>query len=189
MDIRQFRSELAEAFEAAGFERRRAKPPWKATIWVLPGREVERAFWEQAIRRSWGFLLSGSLTIDVPAFRAWLTEKFPRKQHGILSGSLLNLYIANERDMFFAVEQEAPPYFEWIKTIRSRLVVLPDTIDGLLKAEREHAQGLMRLWDEHDSPKAWAYFKAWADGAEPKSPLPHRLPNWQVVDTARNDLT
>jgi hypothetical protein len=184
MDIRQFRSELAEAFEAEGFERR-AIPRCKDPIWILPGREVERSFWQHAIRRPWGFLLSGVLSIDVPSFRAWLTNKFPKDQLGILWGNLGGWHIANDPDLFFGVEDENPPYEEWVNQIRRRLMVLPDTIDGLLRAEGERTQGLAPFLD---SPKAWNYFRAWAEGDEPEHPPPHRLPTGQVVGTpAAND--
>src|SRR3954466_6683258 len=129
MDIRQFRSEVAEAFEDAGFEQQKIKGT-KATVWLLPGREVDRQFWEHAIRRPWGFLLSGTISIDVPAFRQWLTDRYPRDQHGILWSGLLNRHIANDADMFFAAEDGQPPYEEWVSLIRRRLAVLPDTIEG-----------------------------------------------------------
>jgi hypothetical protein len=185
MDIRQFRAELAEAFEAAGFERKKLKGS-RATIWVLPGREVDREFWEHAMRRPWGFLLSGSLAIDVPVFRAWLTAQFPKDQHGILRSGLLGRHIANEPDMFFAVETEQPPYRKWVEQIRQALAALPDTIEGLLSAERE-PQRLRLVWDKWAAPKAWSYFKAWAQGDEPNCPPPHMLPTGQIVDTAAND--
>ena len=136
MDIRQFRTELAEAFKAAGFERKKIKGS-AATIWLLPGREIDREFWEDAIRRPWGFQLSGTLSIDVRAFRDWLTERFPRDQHGIFWSSLTSRHIANERDMLFGAERREPPYQDWVDVIRRRLAVLPDTIEGLLGAERE----------------------------------------------------
>jgi len=187
MDIRQFRSGLAEAFQAAGFERRaisRSKDP----IWILPGREVERSFWQHAIRRPWGFLLSGTLSIDVPAFRNWLTNKYPPHQHGILTGALSNRHIANEADMFFGVEDEVPPYEDWVSLIRRRLAVLPDTMEGLLRAVREQAPGLRFVWDDYESTKAWGYFEAWVTGSEPNQPPPHRLPMGPIVDSAANDL-
>ena len=185
MDIRQFRSELAKAFSAAGFDKKRVKHS-KAAIWVLPGREVERLFWEDAIRRPWGFLLSGSFAIDVPAFRNWLTEKFPQEQHGILWSSILSRHIANEPDMFFAVEEGLPPYRDWVTQIRARLAALPDTVEGLLRAERE-PERLSLLWDRWRAPKAWSYFTAWAAGDEPTQPPPRRLPTGQIVNTAVND--
>lgn len=185
MDIRQFRAELAQAFEAAGFERKKVKGS-KATVWVLPGREVERSFWEHAMRRPWGFLLSGSLAIDVPAFRAWLSEKFPRDQHGILWGSLLGRLIANEPDMFFAVEDEEPPYEEWVRQIRQCLAALPDTVDGLLRAEKE-PERLRLVWDNWGAPKGWSYFKAWAESDPPSHPPPHMMPDGRIVDAAAND--
>src|SRR3569833_1615275 len=114
MDIRQFRSDLAEAFEEAGFERKKIRGS-KATVWVLPGREVERMFWEAAQRRPWGFVLYGSLAVDVPNFRLWLTGQFPKDQHGILWSALLNNHNSNHRDMFFAVETEQPPYQTWVQ--------------------------------------------------------------------------
>ena len=183
MDIRQFRAELAQAFEAGGFERRtisRSKDP----IWLLPGFEVERSFWQHTIRRPWGFLLSGALSIDVPAFRTWLTKEFAREEHGILRRGLGNWHIANDPNLFLGVEGEQPPFDEWVGRIRRRLAVLPDTIEGLLRAERDHAQGLSVFLDQ---PKAWTYFKAWAEGDEPKHPPPHMLPTGQIVDTAAND--
>jgi hypothetical protein len=183
MDIRQFRAELAEAFQAAGFERRvipRAKDP----AWVLSGREVERSFAQHAIRRPWGFLLSGALAIDVPAFRLWLTDKFPRDQHGVLWDDIAVWHIANDPDLFFGVEEEDPPYEEWVNQIRRRLAVLPDTIEGLLQAERARAEGLIMFLD---APKAWSYFRAWAEGDEPNHPPPHSLPTGQIVDTPAND--
>jgi hypothetical protein len=185
MDIRQFRSELAESFVAAGFERKRVKGT-KATIWLLPGREVDHEFWEHAIRRPWGFLLSGSLSVDVPAFRTWLQDSFPRDQHGIVWGSLLNRHIANEPDMFLGVEDEPPPYRDWVDLIRTRLAALPDTVEGLLAAEDQPAR-LRVLWDDWAAPKAWGYFKAWATGDAPRRPPPFMLPDGQIVDAAAND--
>jgi hypothetical protein len=187
MDIRQFRSELAEAFERTGFERKRQKGT-KATIWVLPGREVERAFWEHAMRRPWGFLLSGSLSIDVPTFRTWLSGKYPRDQHGVLRSGLIGRLIANETDMFFAVEDEPPPYLEWVEQIKRALAALPDTVEGLLSAEGQ-PQRLRLVWDDWTAPKAWSYFKAWAEGDEPQHPPPHMLPTGQIVDVPANDLS
>lgn len=186
MDIRQFRTELAEAFKAAGFERKKIKGS-AATIWLLPGREIDREFWEDAIRRPWGFQLSGTLSIDVRAFRDWLTERFPRDQHGIFWSSLTSRHIANERDMLFGAERREPPYQDWVDVIRRRLAVLPDTIEGLLGAERENPEGLKYVWNEHLSRKAWKYFEAWATGNEPRNPPPHRLPTGQIVDAAVND--
>jgi hypothetical protein len=180
MDIRQFRMELAQAFEQAGFERK-SIPRCKDPSWLLPGCEVERKFMQHAIRRPWGFLLSGALSIDVPSFRAWLTKKFPPDQRGILWGDLGGWHIANDPDLFLGVEDEDPPYEEWVNQIRRRLVVLPDTIEGLLRAEREHAQGLTPFLG---TPKAWSYFRAWAEGDEPGYPPPRMLPTGQIVDTA-----
>ncbi|HEX6742118.1 MAG TPA: hypothetical protein VF079_10050 [Sphingomicrobium sp.] len=185
MDIRQFRSELAEAFEAAGFQRR-AIPRCKDSIWLLPGREVERSFWQNAQRRPWGFVLSGSLAIDVPEFRSWLTKRFPKDQHGIMWSSILGRHIANEPDMFFAVEAEPPPYRQWVDQIRLALAALPDTVDGLLQAERE-PQRLRLVWADWDAPKAWRYFKAWAEGHAPDYPPPRMLPTGQIIDVAAND--
>jgi hypothetical protein len=186
MDIRQFRNELAQAFETAGFERRTV-PRCRDPNWLLPGSEVERTFSQHAIRRPWGCQLSGTLLIDVPAFRSWLCERFPIEKHGIVSGGLLFRHILNERDMFFAVEDEQPPYQEWVSLIRRRLAVLPDTIGGLLRAVREKAPGLRIVWNDHESPKAWSYFEAWATGNEPNNPPPQRLPTGQIVDIAAND--
>ena len=132
--------------------------------------------------------MSGSLTIDVPAFRSWLSEKFPKDQHGILWGSVLGRHIANEPDMFFAVEDGLPPYEEWVKQIRQCLAALPDTVDGLLKAESEPKR-LRLLWDDWGAPKSWNYFKAWATGDPPMHPPPYRLPNGRIVDVAANDAT
>jgi hypothetical protein len=89
--------------------------------------------------------------------------------------------------MFFAAEDGQPPYEEWVSLIRRRLAVLPDTIEGLLRAEQEEAQGLKLLWDKHVSPKGWRYFQTWAEGAEPKHPPPRMLPTGQVVDIPAND--
>lgn len=186
MNIRQFRSELAQAFEATGFERKKIKAS-QATIWVLPGREVERRFWEHAIRRPWGFLLGGSLCVDVPAFRTWLTNHFPSDQHGVLWSNLLGRNIANERDMFFAVDEEdQPPYRIWAEDIRTRLAAIPDTIAGLLEAERQ-PQRLRLVWDGWTAPKAWDYFSRWASGEEPCQPPPYMLPTGQIVDAPAND--
>jgi len=185
MDIRQFRAELARAFEAAGFVRKKIKGS-TATIWLLPGREVDREFWEHAIRRPWGFLLSGSLAVDVPAFRTWLTEQFPRNQHGILWSNLLGRHIANEPHMFFAVEKEEPPYRDWAQQIRSRLAALPDTVEGLLSAERQ-PERLRLVWDQWAAPKAFRYFKVWATADPPSNPPPYQLPDGRIVDTAAND--
>ena len=183
MDIRQFRTELARAFEAAGFEQRRAKPPMKTTVWVFPGREVDREFWEHAIRRRSGFLLSGVVSIDVPAFRAWLNNTFPKDQHGILWSGVLSRHIANERDMFFAVEEGQPPYHDWVMQIRRRLAVLPDTVEGLLRAKEEHAEGLQL----DAAPAAWRYFASWATGQPPANRPPHSLPDGRIVEAAAND--
>ena len=187
MDIRQFREDLAQAFQEAGFERR-AIPRCKDPIWLLPGRGVERQFSQHAIRRPWGFLLSGCLAINVPAFREWLNEQFPRDEHGILHGSLLARHIANERDMFFAVEDEPPPYADWVRQIRQCLAALPDTIEGLLAAEQQ-PQRLKLVWDDWAAPRAWSYFKAWAAGNAPSSPPPFLLPDGQIVDAVANDPT
>jgi hypothetical protein len=138
------------------------------------------------MRRPWGFLLSGSLAIDVPAFRHWLVERFPRNLHGVMWSGLLSRNIANEPDMFFAVEAENPPYREWVERIRRALAALPDTLEGLVKAERE-PERLRMVWDDWAAPKAWSYFKSWAQGNEPKHPPPHMLPTGQIVDTAAND--
>lgn len=187
MNIRQFRAELAEAFEAAGFERKKFSAT-KATIWLLPGREVDREFWEHAIRRPWGFLLSGSLSIDVPAFRTWLTHSFPLDEHGILWSGLFGRHIANYRDMFFAIEEGPPPFLAWVEAIKAKLAALPDTIDGLLQAEGDPSPNLELLKDGYEAPAAWRYFKVWAAGAEPNAPPPYRLPTGQLVDVAANDL-
>jgi hypothetical protein len=185
MDIRQFRTEVAQAFEDAGFERRTI-PRSKDPAWMLPGREVERAFSQHAIRRPWGFWLAGVLTVDVPTFRSWLTEQYPRDQQGILHSCLLGRHIANEPDMFFAVETERPPYKEWVGKIRQCLAAIPDTVDGLLKAEGEPDR-LRLLWDDWSAPKSWRYFKAWAQGHPPTHPPPHMLPDGRIVDAAAND--
>nr|WP_294167354.1 hypothetical protein [uncultured Sphingomonas sp.] len=187
MDIRQFRSELAHAFEAAGFERKKVKHH-KGTVWLLPGHEVERTFWEHAMRRPWGFLLGGSLRVDVPSFRTWLNAKSPAEAHGVLHASLLGRLIANEPDMFFAVVVEPPPYDAWTQSIRARLAALPDTIEGLLRTEQE-PERLRLVWDNWTAPKAWSYFKARAVGDEPKSPPPFMLLDGQIVDAAANDST
>ena len=183
MDIRQFRAELAEGFLAAGFVRKKVTGS-SATIWVLPGREIEREFWEEAMRRPWGFLLSGSLAIDAPSFRAWLKKRFPKDQHGIMRSNILGRHIANEPDMFFAVEAELPPYRKWVDHIRQTLAALPDTVEGLLEGG---PQSLRLIWDGWDAPKAWSYFKAWAEGEEPNYPPPQMLPTGQIVGIPAND--
>ena len=128
------------------------------------------------------------LSIDVPAFRAWLTEQYPRDQHGILGTSLLGRHIANEPDMYFAAETEHPPYADWVKKIRQCLAALPDTVEGLLKAEGE-PERLRLLWDDWGAPKSWSYFKAWAVGDPPTHPPAYMLPNGRIVDVAANDPT
>ena len=90
--------------------------------------------------------------------------------------------------MFFAVEEGPPPYEDWVKLIRRRLAVLPDTIEGLLRAESERAPGLKPLWNEFEAPKAWTYFKAWATNDPPANPPPYNLPDGRIVDVAANDL-
>ena len=183
MDIRQFRADLARAFEEAGFKRR-VIPHSKDPSWLLSGCEVERIFSQHAMRRPWGFLLSGVLSIDVPDFQEWLTTKFPRNRHDVLRSSLLSWHIANDPDMFFAAEEDDPPYDEWVNQIRRRLAVLPDTIPALLRAERDDVQGLKTYFD---SPNIWNYFKSWAEGAEPNHSPPDMLPTGQIVDTPAND--
>ena len=143
-------------------------------------------FQEHAMRRPWGFMLDGALSVDVPAFRSWLNEQFPADQHGILRGGFLGRHIAHERDMFFAVDEGPPPYREWITLIRTRLAALPDTIEGLLEAERQ-PQRLKFIWNDGVAPPAWNYFKAWASGSPPSGRPPFMLPDGQIVDTAAND--
>jgi len=90
--------------------------------------------------------------------------------------------------MFLAVETgNQPPYEDWVLKIRRRLVVLPDTVEGLRRAVRQEAQGLAIVWDKFHAPKAMAYFEAWAAGDEPQGAPPHRLPTGQIVDVAAND--
>ena len=107
MDIRQFRAEVAQAFEEVGLERRTI-PRGKDPIWVLPGREIERSFSQHAMRRLGAFVLSGVLSINVPAFRAWLAEQFPEDQLGILCNSLLSRHIGYELEEFYEVQDYLP---------------------------------------------------------------------------------
>lgn len=89
--------------------------------------------------------------------------------------------------MFFAVEEGPPPYREWVALIKSRLAALPDTIEGLLAAERQ-PQRLKFIWDGWAAPPAWNYFEAWATGSPPGGRPPFMLPDGQIVDAAANDL-
>ena len=139
------------------------------------------------MRRRWGFVLSGALAIDVPAFRTWLTERFPRDQHGLLTNAVIARHIGNFSDMLFAVEDGRPPYGMWVAKIRERLAVIPDTVEDLLQAERAQSPGLMLLWDENYSDPAWGYFRAWATGQKLDIPPPSTSPTGQIVYAAAND--
>lgn len=140
------------------------------------------------MRRPWGFRLGGALSIDVPTFRAWLENKFPQEQHGILWSGLFGLDIVNDRDMFFAIEQDPPPFSAWVEVIKAKLSALPDTIENLLEAEGNRSPSLSVLWARYDSPAAWRYFKSWVAGTEPDGPPPYMLPTGEIVEVASNDL-
>ena len=82
------------------------------------------------MRRLGAFVLSGVLSINVPAFRAWLAEQFPEDQLGILCNSLLSRHIGYELEEFYEVQDGLPPYREWANQISRQLSVMPSTIEG-----------------------------------------------------------
>lgn len=139
LNIKELRAAVRSHLQMAGFmpRSRGAKMP---PAWVLPSEEVERVFFPHEIRRSWGVKLSGTLAIELPPLRRWLSEA--GGSPGIFRDYFVSYHLANDDllSCLDAAHGKPPPVADWIGQIADRFTDLPDTIDELARTYRKIAR-------------------------------------------------
>jgi hypothetical protein len=174
-NIKEFRAELDRALTDAGFVLTK-NGRYAPDCWSLPGDEVIPAFFPQAIRKWWGFTLSGAIGFDLTELRAWLNARFKREELGIFRLGFVSMHIANYHDIgrFMKALDEDIPMTEWVALIRHRLSELPSTLEEVIDAYRSHPKQLFRLDDRFNKP-AWDFLLDWYPERDTARPIPQSL--------------
>ena len=182
MDVKEFRSQIAEAFEADNFvEKRLSKGGWK--VWTREAStEVTSYFSLDAQRRPWGFRLLGIVGIEIPTFRLWLDQHKPDTKRGIFQEGFTGYYTANDEVLggLHVNHGQSVPAGTWVQLIKNRLDLIPGSLDLLIDTYRNNRRELGWLDHVHDEV-AWDFLIKWHENPDPALCVPHRLSNGQVV--------
>ena len=174
-DIKQFRNMLRIALQMGGFSPKKLEPKMPLA-WTLPADEVVPVFFPHEIRRPWGFRLSGSLGIELPALTAWLQARYAREARGIFRHSFTTYHIANDPEIndFAAIFGEEIALNSWVERPKQRTTKLPTTVDALCETYRAKPDALgLFAWDI--STPAWDWLLQWHADPDHAPPVPQSL--------------
>jgi hypothetical protein len=142
MDIKQFRATLDSAFREEGFGQQRWVKGYPK-YWTLPADDIIPFFAPHAQRRPWGFVLYGSIGIEIPALREWLNRYKPGQEAGIFQTMFAGYHTANENVLSFMIDQGDPvPADLWAGLIKDRLLLIPPSVDKLITTYRSQRENL-----------------------------------------------
>ncbi|MDB5677946.1 hypothetical protein [Sphingomonas bacterium] len=179
MDIKQFRATIDSAFREEGFgERRFVKGAPK--YWTLPAGDIIPFFAPHAQRQSWGFMLYGTIGIEIPALREWLNRHHPGPEAGIFHTMFVGYYTANEKVLSFMLDQGDPvPADLWVGLIKDRLLLIPPSVDELIFTYRSQREWLGWLAHPHQK-HAWDFLLKWRENPDPNLHVPCMSPTGQI---------
>ena len=183
MNVMQFRELMQSALRNAGLEEhevthRRPKVP---NVWALPADDIVRYFWPGAYRRPWGFVYSGSLAVEIPELRKWLTEH-KQGDAGIFHTCFVGYNIMNEEVLggFMVEHDKTVPADLWAGLLRDRLAQIPSSLEGLVDTYRRNKEILGWLAHPHQR-HAWDFLMKWVDNPDPGLHVPKMLPDGQIA--------
>jgi len=179
MDIREFRNVTDAALRDEGFSSQKLLGN---KVWSLPGEDIIRLFQPHAYRRSWVFVYSGAIGIEIPALRSWINKYKPGEGGGILRGYFTAYIIANEDVLNkFMVEFGNPvPADLWAGLLRDRVARIPSSLEMLLSTYRTNREELGWLAHPHTKP-AWDFVQRWRANPDPSLHVPRMSPTGQIV--------
>ena len=176
MDIKEFRAIIASAFREEGFNEQRWVKGYPK-YWTLEADDIIPFFAPDAQRRSWGFVLYGSIGIEIPALRDWLNRYKPGQEAGIFQTMFVGYYTANEKVLSFMLDQGGPvPADLWVGLIKDRLQLIPPSIDELIATYRSRRENLGWLAHPHQK-HAWDFLTKWRENPDPGLHVPRMAPN------------
>ena len=181
MNVKELRAVMDSALLGEGLEEQRLFPKGPK-VWALPGDDIVRFFWPQAIRRPWGFTYGGAIGIEIPSLRAWLTRFKPEANASILSQCFVSYLVINEDVLGeFVVEHDKPvPSDLWAGLLKDRLERVPETLEGLIDTYRRNKEDLGWLAHPHQK-HAWDFLLKWHANPDPSIHVPKMLPDGRVV--------
>ncbi|WP_139181778.1 hypothetical protein [Edaphosphingomonas haloaromaticamans] len=168
-DIKQFRKLVRTALEEAGFVAKRLEPKMPLA-WTLPASEIVPTFLPHEMRRPWGYHLSGTLGIELPALTTWLAERFSPNDRGVFRHCFVSYHIANDALLndLSVIHSEEVPASIWVDRLKDRFSALPSSLDDLCDVYRRSPDHLS--WFSAPMNKsAWDFLLRWR--ANPKADL------------------
>jgi hypothetical protein len=180
MNVKELRAVMDKALREEGLEEQRLFPKGPK-VWTLPGDDLIRFFWPQAIRRPWGFIYHGAIGVEIPSLRRWLRE-FKPEEPGIFHSCFVCYLITNEDiSREFMVEHGNPiPADLWAGLLKDKLELVPPTLDGLITAYRRDKEQLGWLAHPHER-HAWDFLLKWREDPNPSMRVPKMLPGGRVI--------
>lgn len=173
MNVKEFRAAIDAALIEGGFAAGRLAPR-VPTAWTLSGAGVVPVFYPDAMRRPWGYKLSGSVGIELPELRRWLKEHKGGDGFGVFRWAFVTYNILNDPPLSrFAVthDEQTIPTGEWIAKVRCRLQELPATVDELIRTYCE-APATLGWWASDRHKAAWDFLLRWRSDPDPSMPVP-----------------
>lgn len=157
---------MQAALQREGLEARQIVPK-APKAWALPADDVVRFFQPHPYRRSWGFVYSGAIGIEIPALRHWLRTHKPGEE-GVFHSYFSNYLILNEEVFrrFMVTHDQPVPTDLWAGLLRDRLEQIPGTLAELITAYRRNKEELGWLAHPHERP-AWEFLLNWHDNPDP----------------------
>lgn len=180
MNIREFRSIMQTALRSEGLQPFQLVPK-APKAWMLASDDVIRFFQPHPHRRSWGFVYSGFVGIEILPLRDWLRTYKPGDE-GVFRTWFMGYSIANEDVLNnFTINHDDPvPADLWAGLIRDRLDRIPSTLNELITIYRRNREELG--WLAHfDERHAWKFLLRWNDDPDASLHVPKRQPDGRIV--------
>jgi len=184
-NVADLRVIMADALIGAGLAQIKVGPR-KLKAFTLPGENI-RFFSEHAYRRPWGFVYSGSIGIELPRLRHWLTQN--GKELGIFHSSFADYVIANDLPLSSQLMVEVGEPFSaasWAQEIRSRLERIPASEASLIEMMRADPGDLGLLHNDWNKP-AWDYYRRWLDRPDVELEVPDRDARGRLIAAGRSE--
>ena len=172
MDIKQFRSLIDEALLGAGYSPHKLAPDTLVS-WQKSKGEVVPLFLPHAMRRPWGFKLSGEVGIEVPQLRSWLNQHKGKEGFGAFRRAFVCYNILNDPHLsaFGAGHGRPLPVDDWVETIDRHLMSVPSTLDELIDTYQAEPSRF-GWWAKPES--SWDFLIRWRSNPDPELEVPQR---------------
>lgn len=149
--------------------------------WCLPGGDTVRFFQPAPYRRSWGFVYTGYIGIELPQLRTWISHH-RQGQAGIFQHSFVAHHTMNDDDrarfMVTADEEFSPDHLAL--ALHEKLTSIPPTAERLttcFKADPSSLGGLAGPIHQH----AWDFLLRWMERPDDSLSIPKRGPDGRVT--------